>query len=1295
MKKHIFFVLTAGLTALAITSASYADTVNPEDFEWLRAAYWDIRYPTGWTSGALRNSFESAGYEILDADQLKTWMDARIADGKPSVVVFCKDIAPDTVAESMSSSCTLRQYLNAGGKIVWYADIPMYYQGHSDGSRTEWYSDGSYYILGFYADSGLWDSEDQVTFTSEGANWGLTQTWQSWRSTSTSGLRVLAEDDSGYATAWVKHYVPDDRYHGFVRLYDRPGEPAFNDVRRVAEYCPFRAKNPNPADGDVIVTLDPNITLGWTPGEGALSHNVYFGADFDGVKDANTADANFYMGNFDVNSYDPCALEFYKTYYWRIDEVNDSNTTWKGAVWSFMIASSPYDWRDQANERIELYRKGNFRITAVSPYGSKPPIADVNVQVSQIKHHFAFGTCIDYSRLLDNAIYRDFILDHFEWAVCENEMKWSSNESSRDNENYYRADYIANWCASNGIIMRGHTVVWETGAQTPSWVSSLDCETYPTPSEMLEEIDERFNSVVGRYAGQIVQWDINNEMLSGNMFDCLGEAGRAHMFTLADSIDTNCLMMMNEFYGNSFGGYDGYPYVSRANSLITLGAPVEGLGIQAHLDSPFQPENYYNNVLQELAVLGLPIVATEFDTDATNATQVADDLENFYRICFSHPDVKGIIMWGFDQGSWRWQGIVNSTTGVLNAAGVRYETLMDEWTTNDSSFTDSNGNADFRGFYGKYQIALTSQGADLMALATIDIIPGGPNEFTIELSPRPAAPNSLEATTVSENILLDWNDNNESTLAGYNIYRSQTSGSGYIKINGSVVSNSNYTDDTVIVGGITYYYVVTAIDIFSRESEYSNEDFATTPPTPPTGLVSTAGNSTVSLDWNDNIEEDVNGYNVYRSQTSGSGYVKVNESLLSDSNYIDNTVMNETIYYYVVTAVDIYSNESGYSTEVPARPSKNPTTIYNFSGITASNIEYNAFSCDVDTFPFEGSSDNVNSKVEATDKQYVDISANNTAEWATADAGFLDEIFLWVEMKINETPSDINRIDLTFNGNTSNTSESGATTHKIYVMKAGADWTQNNSWVQVGSEMIIEPGVDTTMTRSITSDFSTYIDDADGKIIWAVYETTSSEFMNINYLETAVTGSGDTDPPAAPNGLVATADNNMVSLDWNNNNETDLAGYNVYRSEYSSGGYDKINTSLLNDSNYVDNDVNNFTPYYYVVTAIDTSNNSSGYSDEVSATPDIYQDCPEVQAGGDGLVSDLTDDCYVDLDDLDIIVEYWLDDDCETSDDCQGADFVPVDGDVDLEDFGDFAVDWLLCNNPGVSGCIRNWWPAE
>ncbi len=100
-----------------------------------------------------------------------------------------------------------------------------------------------------------------------------------------------------------------------------------------------------------------------------------------------------------------------------------------------------------------------------------------------------------------------------------------------------------------------------------------------------------------------------------------------------------------------------------------------------------------------------------------------------------------------------------------------------------------------------------------------------------------------------------------------------------------------------------------------------------TAPEVPTGLGAGAGNAVVSLDWDDNAEEDLAGYNVYRSTTSGSGYAKLNSSLLINSDYTDSSVMNETIYYYVVTAVDTNSNESDYSNQETALPSAGSSNL--------------------------------------------------------------------------------------------------------------------------------------------------------------------------------------------------------------------------------------------------------------------------------------------------------------------------------------------------------------------------------
>jgi endonuclease I/fibronectin type 3 domain-containing protein len=98
-------------------------------------------------------------------------------------------------------------------------------------------------------------------------------------------------------------------------------------------------------------------------------------------------------------------------------------------------------------------------------------------------------------------------------------------------------------------------------------------------------------------------------------------------------------------------------------------------------------------------------------------------------------------------------------------------------------------------------------------------------------------------------------------------------------------------------------------------------------------------------------------------------------------------------------------------------------------------------------------------------------------------------------------------------------------------------------------------------------------------------------------------GGGDTTAPSAPINL--TGDNSVVgqlSLDWFNNAESDLSGYNVYRSSTSGSGFTKLNSSLINVSNEIDDSVELDTVYYYRVTAVDNSGNESVNSSQISVT---------------------------------------------------------------------------------------------
>jgi hypothetical protein len=89
-------------------------------------------------------------------------------------------------------------------------------------------------------------------------------------------------------------------------------------------------------------------------------------------------------------------------------------------------------------------------------------------------------------------------------------------------------------------------------------------------------------------------------------------------------------------------------------------------------------------------------------------------------------------------------------------------------------------------------------------------------------------------------------------------------------------------------------------------------------PSIPGGLVATPGDGEVSLDWDDNSEADLEGYNVYRADIDGGPYTKIAEATVSE--YTDTGLTNGTIYYYVVTAVDNSDQESDNSSQVAVIP---------------------------------------------------------------------------------------------------------------------------------------------------------------------------------------------------------------------------------------------------------------------------------------------------------------------------------------------------------------------------------------
>jgi hypothetical protein len=159
-----------------------------------------------------------------------------------------------------------------------------------------------------------------------------------------------------------------------VQIYSRP--IAAGEVAKIMEGNVAISSAPQPEDGATDVPRD--VTLSWTAGEFAATHDVYFGTAFDDVNEAGRADTrgvllsqSHVQTSFDFEG----VLALGQTYYWRVDEVNAAPdyTIFKGEVWSFTTEPVGYTIAKSARPAKEPPTRCPRRIARWTARESTPP----------------------------------------------------------------------------------------------------------------------------------------------------------------------------------------------------------------------------------------------------------------------------------------------------------------------------------------------------------------------------------------------------------------------------------------------------------------------------------------------------------------------------------------------------------------------------------------------------------------------------------------------------------------------------------------------------------------------------------------------------------------------------------------------------------------------------------------------------------------------------------------------------------------------------------------------------------
>jgi GH35 family endo-1,4-beta-xylanase len=356
------------------------------------------------------------------------------------------------------------------------------------------------------------------------------------------------------------------------------------------------------------------------------------------------------------------------------------------------------DLRERTDVAIRRHRMGRLIVLA-------EPGAQVHVE--QQRHAFQFGTALS-NRLFNGSMDDEpetlnralrVIRENFNAAVPENAMKWGQVERERGREQWETFDRMLAFCLENGMFVRGHCLLWSY--RTPGWVKGLDDQALQGAAE------ERIRGTLERYRRRVDEYDLNNEMLIGSYFkDRLGDAIRAHMFKFAHGIAPETPMYLNE--AGILRGQWLDRYVKLVDGLLEAGAPVGGIGIQAHPRQGIPSTDQIQTVLDRLAQFDLPIKITEFAVGEEAGGEAPAQLERLYRVAFAHPAVEGIYMWGFWEGAhWRPPAALWRRDFTLRPAGEMFRQLVfEEWWTDAAVVADAEGRVEVPAFFGTHAVTV-------------------------------------------------------------------------------------------------------------------------------------------------------------------------------------------------------------------------------------------------------------------------------------------------------------------------------------------------------------------------------------------------------------------------------------------------------------------------------------------------------------------------------------------------------------------------------------------------------------
>ena len=403
-------------------------------------------------------------------------------------------------------------------------------------------------------------------------------------------------------------------------------------------------------------------------------------------------------------------------------------------------------FKTTVKENINKNRKSVKSISVKDENGK--PLSGAAVKVTLKNHQFKYGSHIfmldQFESKEENELFRKLFSKYFNLATIP--FYWEGIEPVQgkprygaESEKVYRRpspDLCLDYCREKGIDAKIHCLFYDKFI--PNWLPKDD------EKQMKELYEKRFREIADRYGnGVMYEVEVINELLEtyawttnsviSNEIDSLEWS-----FKLAEKYFPNDILVINDANFVPEIGEKTYrhPYYMLVDSALAKGVRIDKIGIQNHIYmgmkddyNPYAYASHFDPIkiskgLEVMSEFGKPLELTEVQIPTFGEGNEAENLQAevlkyLYTLWFSTKNLDTVVYWNcvdktaysspeWDENRLR-AGLFHRDLAPKKSGEMLKKLFKEQWHTEVELVTDENGQIEFEGFHGEYEVCIQSR----------------------------------------------------------------------------------------------------------------------------------------------------------------------------------------------------------------------------------------------------------------------------------------------------------------------------------------------------------------------------------------------------------------------------------------------------------------------------------------------------------------------------------------------------------------------------------------------------------